>query len=112
MNIDQNSQDRFNKHICNVCGKQTLTEKRLKEHQYAVHESKEFKCTRCGKRLKSKSNLSQHIRAVHEGVKYRCRQCDHRATSKGSLTRHRRAVHEILYETSPNKSKNNPITLG
>ena len=79
---------------CNICGKQILTEIKLKQHQDAAHKSKGFQCTKCDQRVKSKSSLSQLIGAFHEGVKYPCRQCDHTATSKGHLARHKRAVHE------------------
>ena len=56
------------KHICNICGKQKLTEEKLKQHQDAVHKSKGFKCTECEHSLKSKCSLSRHKREVHEGV--------------------------------------------
>ena len=89
MNFCQDKEDQNMKHICNICGKQTLTKEKLKQHQNAVHKSKWFKCAECGNRLKFKHNLNQHIRAVHEGVKYPCRQCDHKATSRNHLARHK-----------------------
>ena len=88
MNGYQNLEDQNIKHICSICGKQTRTKKKLKQHEDAVHKSKEFECTKCGQRLKSKESLDQHIRAVHEQVKYPCRQCDHKATSKSHLAEH------------------------
>ena len=50
MNVHQNSKDQNTKHICNICGKQILTKEKLKQHQDAVHKSKEFKCTECDHR--------------------------------------------------------------
>ena len=94
MEVYQNIEDQNVKPICNICGKQTLTKERLKQHQDAVHKSKGVKCTECDLWVKSWSSLSQHIRIVHDGVKYHCRQCDHKATSQGNLARHKRAVHE------------------
>ena len=93
MNLDQNLEDDNMKHICNICGKQTLSREKLKQHQNEVHKSKGFKCTEFDQRVKSKKNLSQHIRPVHERVKYPCRQCDHKATSKSHLAEHKRHGH-------------------
>ena len=94
MNINQNSEDDYMKHSCNICGKQILTKKKLKQHQDAVHKNEGIKCTECDHRLKSKSILNQHIRAVHEGVMYPCRQCDRKAPSKGSLAQHKRTLYD------------------
>ena len=69
MNIYQNSEDEHVKQSCNICGKQILTKKKLKQHQETVHRNKGFKCTECDRWVKSRNSLSQHIRAVHEGVK-------------------------------------------
>ena len=80
MGIYQNSEDESMKQSCNICGKQVLTKKKLKQHQDAVHRNKGFKCTECDHWYKTRSSLSQHIRAVHDGVKYQCRQCDYKAT--------------------------------
>ena len=76
MEVYQNLEDKNIMHICNICGKQTPTEKKLKQHQDAVHKSKELKCAECNHMLKLKNDLGQHIRAVYEGVKYPCRQCN------------------------------------
>ena len=73
MNTYQNSEDDNMKHICNMCGKQTLSREKLKQHQAKVHKSKGFNCTEFDQTVKLNSSLSQHIRAVHEGVKYSCR---------------------------------------
>ena len=47
MGIYQNSEDESMKQSCNICGKQVLTKKKLKQHQDAVHRNKGFKCTEC-----------------------------------------------------------------
>ena len=94
MNTYQNSEDENMKHICNICGKQTISRKKLKQHQDEVHKSEGFKCTECDQRVESKSYLSKHIRAIHERVKYHCGQCNHNATSKGNLAKHKRAFNE------------------
>ena len=85
MDVYQNSEHKDIKHICNICGKQTLTKEILKHHQDAVHEGKMFKLTEYHQKAQTKSHLSQHKRAVHNRVKYPCMQCDHKAISKGNL---------------------------
>ena len=40
MNLDQNLEDDNMKHICNICGKQTLSREKLKHHQAKVQKVK------------------------------------------------------------------------
>ena len=42
MIIHQNSEDEYRKYNCSICGKQILTNKKLKQHQDAVHKNKGF----------------------------------------------------------------------
>ena len=70
MGIYQNSEDESMKQSCNICGKQVLTKKKLKQHQDAVHRNKGFKCTECDHWYKTRSSLSQNIGAVHDGVNF------------------------------------------
>ena len=51
--------------ICNVYGKQIVTETTLSQHGYAVHREVESPCTLCDKSFLSKKKVSHHIRATH-----------------------------------------------
>ena len=42
MKVYQNSEDHNINPLWNICGKQTLTRETLKQHQDAVHESKDL----------------------------------------------------------------------
>ena len=83
-------------HVCNGCGKQTVSNLELTNHHSDEHGGRKYKCRYCEYRVIEKGTLSLHVQAVHEDVKLKlpCTHCNYKASSKSILTQHRRSVHE------------------
>ena len=87
--------------VCNVCGKQFKSQKKLSDHSWATHSDENLPCSSCDKTFRTKTHLANHITNKHtekEPV-----QCDFKtnnmtstyySTSKGNLKAHKKRVHE------------------
>jgi hypothetical protein len=76
----------WNIYTCHICGHQTSSKRRLKNHQQVAHEGKNYPCRECEYQATKKGSLTQHQAAVHAGKMYLADSCDYQATSRGHLT--------------------------
>ena len=61
---------KFNRHLCNSCGKHFGDSWTLNHHQKTVHHSaREHVCGKCGKKFLSNKDMVRHFRGVHLGEK-------------------------------------------
>ena len=61
---------KFNRHLCNSCGKHFGDSWTLNHHQKTVHRSaREHVCGKCGKKFLSNKDVLRHFRGVHLGEK-------------------------------------------
>ena len=88
------------KHICQLCGYQTLQKTHLKLHCQAAHEGRRFQCSECkyqclecDYQVTAKGNLVSHKKSVRMGQKFQCPECDYQATQKSKRVTHHKNVH-------------------
>lgn len=60
-------------HLCEQCGKEFISEHRLKIHR-VTHEEPKFACPECPKKFRMKGALNRHS-DLHRNVKYVCDIC-------------------------------------
>ena len=65
------------KHICQLCGYQTLQKTHLNLHSRAAHEERRFQCSECDYQASKKSNIESHKKSVHTGKTFQCPECDY-----------------------------------
>ena len=87
--------------VCNICGKQFMSENALYDHNKGVHNEVESPCTQCDKTFRSKVKLAYHIRSTHaERESFHCdmrsgeNPCIYFSTTMSNLRAHKKRVHE------------------
>ena len=87
--------------VCNICGKQFMSENALYDHNKGVHNEVESPCTQCDKAFRSKVKLAYHIRSTHaERESFHCDMrseenlCIFFSTTMSNLRAHKKRVHE------------------
>ena len=82
------------KHICDFCGKSSISKSLLKFHVLSVHQGQEFPCDQCNAILSTNKTLSNHKKIVHEKIKdFKCDLCDVSFGNKKDLSQHIELVH-------------------
>ena len=106
--------------ICNDCGGNYSTQKKLKRHQRLQHSKKVMKCEDCGEEFEGPKKLENHKRnhvfklckycengfpylslkhhiktcsSNSEKTEFSCDQCDYKTTLRMNLVRHKKAKH-------------------
>ena len=87
--------------VCNVCGKQYKSQKKLSDHSWATHSDENLPCSSCDKTFRTKTHLANHITNKHtEKEPVQCdfktnnMTCTYYSTSKGNLKAHKKRVHK------------------
>ena len=60
--------------LCDFCGKEFSTARKLKDHRYRVHSSATYFCGVCGKEFKDNCILSNHLK-THKEPSFSCQIC-------------------------------------
>ena len=87
--------------VCNVCGKQFKSQKKLSDHSWATHSDENLPCSSCDKTFRTKKHLANHMTDKHtEKEPVQCdfktnnMTCTYYSTSKGNLKAHKKRVHK------------------
>ena len=51
--------------VCNVCGKQFKSQKKLSQHSWATHSDENLPCSSCDKTFRTKKHLANHMTDKH-----------------------------------------------
>ena len=70
------------KHICQLCGYQTLKKTQLRLHAQALHDGTKFQCQECEYQATQKGHLQTNHKTVHTGQKFQCQECEFRQLRK------------------------------
>ena len=60
--------------LCDFCGKEFSTARKIKDHRYRVHSSAMYSCSVCGKEFKNNCILTNHLK-THKEPSFSCQLC-------------------------------------
>lgn len=85
--------------ICNICGKNSPSQRALKHHIDYVHKCERIhKCNLCDKSFKKIQALNEHY-AIHTGDRlYECPHCDKTFKVRANMHHHRKLKHPKEFE--------------
>ena len=96
--------------VCNVCGKQFKSQKKLSQHSWATHSDENLPCSSCDKTFRTKKHLANHMTDKHtEKEPVQCdfktndMACTYYSTSKSNLKAHKKRIHEKVTVLDPHK---------
>ena len=96
--------------VCNVCGKQFKSQKKLSDHSWATHSDENLPCSSCDKTFRTKKHLANHMTDKHtEKEPVQCdfktndMACTYYSTSKSNLKAHKKRVHKKVTVLDPHK---------
>ena len=89
--------NKAHEYICKICLKTFMRASDLKIHSIIHSEDKLFCCVICDAKFKRSKDLKFHQKK-HEGVKFNCMQCNTEFGQKKELLRHQREQHSAEYK--------------
>merc|ERR1719204_903470 len=95
------------KHICGVCGYDSIRKADFMRHMRVHAKKKELKCALCGKLFGHRRNLQRHHRLFHakKKKKFRCSMCGYTTPRRDALRRHKRKIHQCDVTTMRKKKR-------